>query len=329
MALAGAWVNGYDGAARPRRRALSPKPHQLQGPLQIGPLRVIPGPFFEDWNLYRACSILIEDGARAIIDPGSDEAALAEIARQGVAININTHHHGDHMLFNPLFHGVDLWLSAPEAETFGDLDRVALEYGCDADLLEVWKTRIDEAERRAFLLPVTRTVRDGERAHVGDTELVFHLLPGHARGMLGVEFPRQRLVYTADVDLTDFGPWYGQRSSSIEGFLAAGDKLVALDVDHYLTGHEEGLLTAEEFRARLPAYLGMIDRRDQLILDRLTEPRHLDDLVALGGLLYPRRGLGNPWARHWEEMHNRAHLARLAERGAVERLDGGRWRRTP
>jgi len=307
---------------------LSPRRHRLQAPRRIGKLLIIPGPFFPSWALYRACSIVIEDGERAIVDPGSSAEALEPVAEQGVAVNINTHHHGDHMLFNPLFAGAELWLSEPEAETYGDLDLIAEEYGADRKLAELWKLRIDPRERAAFALPVSRTVADGERVSIGDTEIVFHLLPGHARGMLGLEFPRERLVYTADVDLTMFGPWYGQRSSSIDAFIDSARAIAELDADHFLTGHEEGLLTADEFRERLPGYLGIIDRRDERLLSWLDEPRRPAELIGRGMVYPPKSIRENPWVLHWEMMHLKAHLARLALRGAVLEDDGGRFCRS-
>ena len=295
-------------------------------PARFERLTIIPGRWHAPWNLYLGCSIEVRDGEGAIVDPGAGADVLSEVAARGVGININSHHHGDHMFFNPLFRDAELWISQPDARVYGDLSALKLEYGLQPPLAEDWERSLQPSEVDALTLPIARTLRHGERATIGDTELVFHVAAGHTAGMLCVEFPGQHAIYTADIDLTRFGPWYGQVSCDIDDFINSARAIAEVDVDWYITAHEEGVVDADAFRRRLPGYLTMIDQRDFTLLRRLREPRSLADLMS-GGIVYPPRAMANPWTRHWEKMHILVHIERLVRRGAVVQLEDGRWRR--
>ena len=58
-------------------------------------------------------------------------------------------------------------------------------------------------------------------------EITLEVLPaaGHTPGHSCFYFPRQELLFLADVDLTPFGPWYGDKSSSLEDFEATLGRL--------------------------------------------------------------------------------------------------------
>ena len=58
--------------------------------------------------------------------------------------------------------------------------------------------------------------------------------------------------YVADIDLTSFGPLYGDLHSSVDDFLASIDRAGAIDARWYGTFHQKGVVEgADEFRKRL------------------------------------------------------------------------------
>ena len=294
-------------------------------PVRFERLNIIPGRWHAPWNLFLGCSIEVRDGRGAIIDPGSNPADLSEVAERGVEVNINSHHHGDHMFFNTLFKASKLWISQADSAVYGNLEALKKEYGLQPPMAARWERNLSPSEVEALTLKVARILDHKERVAIGETELVFHVAAGHTAGMLCVEFPSERAIYTADIDLTRFGPWYGQLSSGIDDFITSARAIAEVDVDWYITAHEEGVVTAEEFRRRLPGYLTLIDQRDFVLLRRVREPQTLSDLLS-GGVVYPPRAMANPWTRHWEKMHVLTHLERLVSRGAVEQLEDGSWR---
>ena len=86
---------------------------------------------------------------------------------------------------------------------------------------------------------------------VGDH--TFHLLhtPGHTPGQVAVHIPEERVVLTGDTVFSDVQTWL--MSSDIDQWLAALDRIAALDVDHVVPGH--GPVTTTRYLATQKAVL--------------------------------------------------------------------------
>jgi len=132
--------------------------------------------------------------------------------------------------------------------------------------------------------------------------------PSHTAGVYCPYFPDEGLVYTGDIDLTRFGPWYFGADGDIDGFIRSSRVLLDLDARWYLTGHEAGLLGRAEFAERLDSYLQVIATRDRRIQALLA------DGVSPGGLArhhlpspLPCRPLGAHVGRHWHAQAPGAH----------------------
>jgi len=71
--------------------------------------------------------------------------------------------------------------------------------------------------------------------HVGDH--TFHLLhtPGHTPGQLAVHVPEERVVFTGDTIFSECQTWL--MTSDVDQWLAALERIRALDVDRVVPGH--------------------------------------------------------------------------------------------
>ena len=87
--------------------------------------------------------------------------------------------------------------------------------------------------------------------HVGDH--TFHLLhtPGHTPGQLAVHVPEERVVFTGDTVFSEVQTWL--MTSDVDGWLAALDRIAALDVDRVIPGH--GPVTSTRYLATQKAVL--------------------------------------------------------------------------
>jgi len=87
--------------------------------------------------------------------------------------------------------------------------------------------------------------------HVGDH--TFHLLhtPGHTPGQLAVHVPEERVVFTGDTVFSEVQTWL--MTSDVDGWLAALDRIAALDVDRVIPGH--GPVTTTRYLATQKAVL--------------------------------------------------------------------------
>ena len=120
----------------------------------------------------------------------------------------------------------------------------------------------------------------GQLFQLGEVILEIIPAPGHTPGHSCFHFPRQRLLFLADVDLTPFGPWYGDATSNLETFEATLNDLQHFRAQTYFTSHGQGLFTESEFQAGLTAFHQKISEREARLLEALGTPQSLDRLSS-------------------------------------------------
>lgn len=282
-------------------------------------------------------TILITGKVNAVIDPGAGEKILGKLSEKyRIDIVIDTHYHFDHIWFNYLFRDAEIHLNKHEAPCFRSLDTLAerlgiLEvYGVDA--VKRWKQTISSMRseairytpqnRHEWILSTSRLngeYEDGKIFDFGNTEAEAMHLPGHTAGFCCFYFPSEKLVYTADIDLTSFGPWYGESDVGIQEFLDSMDRITELDADIYVTGHEMGIVTKSEFLSRLEEFKSRIFERDKDILKFLRSRKNGATLneITSQGLIYGKKFLVDEWLYMWEKIMVKKHLMRLEKLGFV------------
>ena len=93
-------------------------------------------------------------------------------------------------------------------------------------------------------------------------------------------FPNERVLFSADFDLSVFGPWYGQQDSSIEDFISSAEKLKHLPTDIWLTGHWKWIIR-DNIHRWLAHYIRQIEERDQKTFSSLEKASSLRQLYHL------------------------------------------------
>ncbi|MFE7957532.1 MBL fold metallo-hydrolase [Streptomyces sp. NPDC057413] len=160
----------------------------------------------------------------------------------------------------------------------------------------------------------------------GRTVTVVHL-PGHTAGHCGFLVEPDGFLFVADIDLTSFGPYYGDPGSSLAAFEASMRRCREIDARWYGTSHQKGVVEgAEEFRRRLDAFAGVVRARDAALLALLREPRTVEEIVE-HRLVY-RPHVEAPHVRPVERRTAEQHLDRLLNAGLAERVDENRFRAT-
>ncbi|HMF30970.1 MAG TPA: MBL fold metallo-hydrolase [Candidatus Lokiarchaeia archaeon] len=307
--------------------------------LDLGPIQVVEGPKHSRFPSCR--SLFIDDREKIIIDPGADAAILQKLnEQQPISRVFCSHYHFDHIRGNGLFPTAEIWINEWEGECFMDRRNVAKRVG----ILEVWgEAGVDEwlqyiqqedppqtpfsPSRNPLWFSATSrldgTYADGEVFDFGEVKMEVINSPGHTEGHCCFLFPQQRAVYSPDIDLTTWGPWYGGSDSNIDLFINSARALLFLDVDWIITGHEAGIVSKVDYATQVEDYLAIIDRREDLILDALQTPMSLDQLTAkgiiYGGSQYVEQ---DPWVFAWEKVSLVHHLERALQQGRVGYLDG-------
>ncbi len=174
--------------------------------------------------------------------------------------------------------------------------------------------------------PEARSVDDGHVFDLGDVTATVVHLPGHTAGHCGLLVEPTGFLYLADIDLTSFGPMYGDVGSSVDDYLASIARVRDIDARWYGTFHQKGVVTgAEDFRGRLDAYEGVIHRRDERLLAFLAQPHGIADIVAHRLVYRPHVAL--PFVDAVEQRTAELHLARLQRHGQVMYLEDGTYHR--
>ena len=302
---------------------------------QFGHVKIINGKFKSKFPYCR--SIFIDDKVKAIIDPGSGREIYLDLLKNNrVKYVFNTHYHYDHIHYNYLFYRSKIYLNEIESECFLNplniLKRVGVYQVFGQKAIDDWlfytrqinapKTPYSPSRNHAWYLSSCRldgTYKYDETWQCGSTEFQFIHTPGHSAGFCCVYFPAESLICTGDIDLTEFGPWYGATDSSIDDFITSSQKIADLDVKYYATGHEIGtIFSNEEFRMKLDQYLGKIEERDEEILQQLeSTPQNVDDLTNLGMIYGGPKFLSDLWVYAWEKVTILKHLERLENQNRI------------
>jgi glyoxylase-like metal-dependent hydrolase (beta-lactamase superfamily II) len=301
----------------------------------FGHIKVVRG---EDDGRFPHCNtILVTDDTNAVIDPGAGERILRRLrADYSIDLVIDTHYHFDHIWFNHLFPDARIYLHKDDAACFKSLDDLAERLGISevygVEAVKKWKDRISRSgnqsmgltpkNRHEWVLSTSRLdgeYEDGRIFDFGNTTAEAVHLPGHTAGFSCFYFPNERLAYSADIDLTDFGPWYGGTDGDIQGFLDSIERIAELKADVYVTGHEFGILRRSEFLKRIPEFRATIFERDKRIMEFLRARKKGATLttIASKGLIYSPESLVDEWIYMWGKIMVKKHLERLETLGLV------------
>lgn len=262
--------------------------------------------------------------ATAIIDP-----SLALIGRTdlpAVELVLNSHCHEDHVAGNHLFPAARWHMPADDVLGIQSLDGLMTVYGLSPATEAAFRPLLAEKFHYTPRQDI-EPLHDGQVLELGGGVRVRVLhAPGHTRGHSLFHVEPADVLYLGDIDLSSFGPYYGDAWSSLTDFEHTLARVHELPAAHYATFHHVGVLDGRAaFLARLERFSAVIGAREQRLLEYLHgQPRTLDEIV-LHRFVY-RPGDGGVFADDVERRSMSQHLERLLAAGRVEVLEGGRFR---
>jgi len=310
-------------AAQRASRAPDPVGDVPRRVVRIGNLSVLHG---DNWGKFPLVnSLLLEGPVRVVVDPGSNEEFFEEILREGpVQVLLNTHYHGDHTRHNRMFPDASLHVPEADAPVYRSLDNLAVYIGRKGREDEEHWRRMAVEERGYKPRTVDVAYRDGEIYRFGETTVEIVHAPGHTPGHSCLLFREISALYLGDIDLTKFGPWYGNASSDIDQFLESIERVRRIAVDWYVPAHGP-VIPKEEIADRFETFAAAIHEREVRIVDLLREPHTVPEIVRAHPV-YRKQYLPENAFDFMEEMMVRNHLRRLFRMGAVKALEEGRYR---
>jgi glyoxylase-like metal-dependent hydrolase (beta-lactamase superfamily II) len=268
---------------------------------------------------YCACLYLKGKNIRVLIDAGMGGSNMAQVKDMGIDLLILTHCHIDHRLTRREIPHVPVWCHDKEIPFLCDKDRFFAATG-------LYRSGVDfntlfGSLPGMFDIEISRRLADGEDIDLGGLTLLAIHTPGHTPGHLSFYIPEFVLLFSGDVDLTPFGPYYGHDFARIDDFIKSIDKLRRLGAKTVVTGHAGPF--RKEVAKHFDDYEAVIYDRDRTVLRHLSQPRPLDYFTRRNVIYsgYPDDSFLLEW---FELVHIEKHLERLATTGQV-RQDSGLW----
>jgi glyoxylase-like metal-dependent hydrolase (beta-lactamase superfamily II) len=291
--------------------------------IRLGPVHVYPG---EKSGKY-------PDGNQVVVRGGDTLAAFdtplvanrlgAELLEADLVIL--GHVHEDHIAGLHRLPEVPLHVHEADVEAARSWEGLARHYGYAPPVLEGMRAKI-EREFHYVPRPDAVAYADGARWDLGGGVSVRALhMPGHTSGHCVLLVEPEGVAFIGDIDLSSFGPYYGDATSSLEAFRRTLEAVKDVPARAWITSHHKGVITERgTFLGLLAAFAEKLDAREEAIAAYLRgRPSTLEELVE-HRFVYPPH-LDDLYYADAERRTISQHLESLARSGrAVE--EGGRWR---
>ena len=263
-------------------------------------------------------------GESVVIDP-----SVTVVARGGVpaAIDavINSHSHEDHMAGNGTFPTARVHIHDDDLPGAQSMEGLMAVYGLTGEARDSFEQVIVD-EFHYVPRPDAHGFTDGHVFDLGGgVKLEAVHLPGHTRGHSG--FRTNGVFFLSDIDLTGFGPYYGDVWSDLEDFEASLAKVRDEDAEFYVTFHHKGVIEGREtFVEMIDAFTAVIGRRHDAMLEFLREPHSIDEMRRHRFIYRPHVEMA--FVESVETRSADLHVQRMLRRGEATEVAPGRYQVT-
>lgn len=231
-----------------------------------------------------------------------------------------SHYHRDHVTFNHLFKSASFAVHENDAEGIESREGFYRLSGLDRVDIEAYWKMVKQYDFSAT--KIDDYIDEGQITEMGTFNLQVIHLPGHTPGHCGFYIDKYNLVYASDIDLTSFGPWYGNPSSDPDQFRVSIGRIIDMEPDILITGHSKPV--SKDIKKKLTDYAAILDRRDEALLRILKEkPSALGELVEKNVIYRKHHGL--EVLKYFERVMIEKHLESLIKREILIKTEEGRY----
>jgi glyoxylase-like metal-dependent hydrolase (beta-lactamase superfamily II) len=292
---------------------------------RLGPVTIL---FGEQGGKYPHGNSMLVEGTEetVLIDP-----SLSVIPRKPALPRVDrlllSHCHEDHLAGCFLFPEVPWHVHEEDLSGLRSLDDFMQIYGFPEPFASTWRRAV--VERFHFVpRPDALSFRDGDVFDLGGVRIQVVHTPGHTRGHSAFLVEPGGVLFLGDIDLSSFGPYYGEAWSDLESFERTLDRIREFEVEWYATFHHVGLIEEREtFLKRLERFASVTRSREERLLAFLAEPRTLDQVAAHRFVYRAQDAI--PYAAFIERRSMSQHIERLVRRGGVHEVAPGLFQARP
>jgi glyoxylase-like metal-dependent hydrolase (beta-lactamase superfamily II) len=273
----------------------------------------------DDMRHFKACAGLLVEGTRKLVidaNMGSDTAAFLREANPEAAIL--SHYHLDHGVWGTVAQqhaGAAVFVPSGEERYLTDLDYFLEHTAAPHGLASAWKTfSVDDCGYRELEDAIPYDPGDS----FSDRRVSIQCLDtkGHSPAHRSFYFPEQNVLFSGDLGVDRFGPWYGWVECHLLQLVEAILTLRDLPTAVLLTSHG-GMLTSGIREAWDRALVHLIQREDAVRrrLDDGQEPAVIIDK----GIFFPQKNKAAEPMRSflymWDTVMFRHHRDVIANGG--------------
>ena len=295
-------------------------------------IKIDEGLFLVIGGSFPRCNTLVAiDEEVVVVDPGCNVEDLRALLQQNdlTLRNIDTiilsHIHPDHITHTMRLNRLsNCRIAANEvtAPLFNDKEKMKAFLGFQKGhpVRKLWEELVNSKMYGALDEGhVDEVLHDGDKFVLGNITLQMLYTPGHLPDHMCIEILEPNIVYGSDIDLTEFGPYYGHPNSSIPDFKDSILKLQHKNYKSFISGHLKNPII-EDYKTALAAYLRQFGMREDLVLAAIMGGASSISEITLNPIIYP--SLTNLVYLQFETWMIEHHVAALIDTDLVEEGKG-------
>lgn len=233
-------------------------------------------------NFLSCAGIIVNSKPKVLIDTNIGKSDTLELLQsEKPDIYIITHHHGDHTswVYHVLeYRKAEIYIPRGEEEYFYNVDHLVNKTVGEYPLGFSWKDLtihyFNYKEIQAY-----SSYDESLELDCSSVKIKCIDTPGHSPSHKSFYFPDEKIIFTGDLGIDKFGPWYGWANCDLKLYIESLLKINSYEADVIATSHG-GVLKNES-----DAFLNcvkIIFNREESIIKRLDEGRSKSEIVSEG-----------------------------------------------
>lgn len=277
----------------------------------------------DDMRLFKACAgVMVESTRKLVIDTNMGPETISFLQAENPQSAIITHYHLDHGTWGAVAQDhtqAEVVIPAGEERYLTDinyfLEQTAAPYGP----VDAW--RYFSVEACGYRELERYSAYEAGRSFSDQRMTIICLdTTGHSPSHRSFYFPEAKVLFTGDMGVDRFGPWYGWADCDLRHLVASILKLRELPVDVLLTSH--GGMRTSNIRAVWDRALRLLLEREKSVATRLEKGFTPEAIVAEGIFFIQKSQVPEPMQSFlymWDTaMFN--HHRILIEQGGLTRF---------